>query len=209
MPTSLGAAASSLLAGKGKTPLPPPPAALLGLEEEEGGGRSGGKTEGSSGKAGKESGQKRKLTTVEELMLNEKRKKERDAAEQAERKAEEEKDEALGPDEAWLCKGIIVKVVNKKLGGGKYYKKKGVVQSVDKYAAQVKVNDLGHVLSLDQEHLETVIPSAGGEVLVVAGKYKGQVGVLKSIEEEEFAARVHLEKSGERLLPYENISKLA
>ena len=34
--------------------------------------------------------------------------------------------------------------------------------------------ETGHVLKLDQEHLETVIPAAGGEILVVGGKYKGK-----------------------------------
>ena len=30
----------------------------------------------------------------------------------------------------WLTKGIVVKVMNKKLGDGKYYKAKGVVKEV-------------------------------------------------------------------------------
>ena len=30
----------------------------------------------------------------------------------------------------WLTEGIVVKVMNKKLGGGKYYKAKGVVKEV-------------------------------------------------------------------------------
>ena len=48
------------------------------------------------------------------------------------------------------------------------------VQVRDTYVGEIKMIDTGHVLKLDQEHLETVIPAAGGEVLVVAGKYKGK-----------------------------------
>lgn len=59
----------------------------------------------------------------------------------------------------WLQPGIVVKIVNKKLGGGKYFKKKGVVLSViDRYVGEVSVLDMSAVLKLDQEDLETVIP---------------------------------------------------
>lgn len=56
---------------------------------------------------------------------------------------------------------IVVKVVTKRLGD-KYYKEKGVVVDViDKYVGVIKMLETGHKLKLDQEHLETVIPSPG------------------------------------------------
>ena len=46
---------------------------------------------------------------------------------------------------------IIVKVLNKKVGGGNYYKKKGTVVKVEqKYIGHVKMSDSGHVLKVDQ-----------------------------------------------------------
>lgn len=61
----------------------------------------------------------------------------------------------------WLLEGIVVKVVTKALGD-KYYKQKGVVlQVIDRYAGVIKLLETGHKLKLDQEHLETVIPSPG------------------------------------------------
>jgi DNA/RNA-binding protein KIN17 len=53
---------------------------------------------------------------------------------------------------------------------------------------EIKMLDSSAVLKLDQEHLETVIPAIHGEILVVNGKYRGQVGVLVGLEEEIFAA---------------------
>lgn len=58
----------------------------------------------------------------------------------------------------WLCEGITVKIANKTVGGGKYYKLKGVVvRVVDEFVAEVKVEGMA-VLRLDQDDLETVIP---------------------------------------------------
>mmetsp|Transcript_38863 Transcript_38863/g.91939 ORF Transcript_38863/g.91939 Transcript_38863/m.91939 type:complete len:400 (-) Transcript_38863:81-1280(-) len=152
-------------------------------------------------------GSKRKLSAVEEIILKDKRKKEEQERERVE--METIQAEATVTDD-WLAKGIVVKVVHKKLADGKYYKKKGVVKSVkDKFTAEVKMVDTGHTLKLDQEHLETVIPSVGGEVLVVNGPYRGEVGVLRGLEEAAFSAIVTLEKSGKRSIPYEHLSKLA
>jgi len=54
-----------------------------------------------------------------------------------------------------------VKVITKRLGD-KFYKEKGViVQVIDKYVAVVRIISTGTKVKLDQEHLETVIPSAG------------------------------------------------
>lgn len=73
----------------------------------------------------------------------------------------------------WLFKDIIVKVMNKKIGGGKYYKQKGTVSEVvNRYGAKVQMFDaaLGKV-TIDQDELQTVIPAAGKDVLVLNGRY--------------------------------------
>mmetsp|Transcript_19993 Transcript_19993/g.49993 ORF Transcript_19993/g.49993 Transcript_19993/m.49993 type:complete len:402 (+) Transcript_19993:36-1241(+) len=176
----------------------------FGEDDEDAGGSvsSSMKKDGAKG-GGSKAGEKRKLTAAEEIMMSEKKHKER--------KMETEKEEEAAADkDHWLHKGIVVKVVHKKVGDGKYYKKKGVVKEVhDTYIGEVKMIDTGHVLKLDQEHLETVIPSVDGEVLVVNGRYRGQVGILLGLNEKEFAARIRLEKGGEKPLPYEHVCKLA
>lgn len=46
-------------------------------------------------------------------------------------------------------------VLNKKVGGGAYYKEKGVVIKIhDKYLAEVEILSSGDVLKLDQSDLE-------------------------------------------------------
>lgn len=88
-------------------------------------------------------------SAMEQIMQEEERKK------QIARQREEK---SLRHDH-WLHPGIVVKIMNKKVGEGKYYKQKGVVLSViDKYVGEVSVLECNTVLRIDQEHLETVIP---------------------------------------------------
>ena len=64
----------------------------------------------------------------------------------------------------WLYRDIIVRIINKKLADGKYFKRKAIVDRViDNYMAEVEVldsgrdtNDGGDILRLDQDDLETV-----------------------------------------------------
>ena len=75
-------------------------------------------------------------------MQKEKRQKEAQKAERTQRAQEEEAaDLDLGDAcEPWLHKGIVVKVVHKKLADGKFYKKKGVVQQVrDEFVGEIKM----------------------------------------------------------------------
>ncbi|NXF93786.1 KIN17 protein, partial [Eubucco bourcierii] len=114
----------------------------------------------------------------------------------------------------WLQPEIVVKIVTKKLGE-KYHKKKGVVKEVlDKYTAVVKMIDSGDKLKLDQTHLETVIPAPGKKVMVLNGGYRGNEGILESINEKKFSATITIDSGplkGRRVedIQYEDISKLA
>ncbi|KAF1450099.1 KIN17 protein, partial [Pygoscelis papua] len=114
----------------------------------------------------------------------------------------------------WLQPEIIVKIVTKKLGE-KYHKKKAVVKEViDKYTAVVKMIDSGDKLKLDQTHLETVIPAPGKKVMVLNGGYRGNEGILESINEKRFSATIIIDSGplkGRRVedIQYEDISKLA
>ncbi|NWW77355.1 KIN17 protein, partial [Climacteris rufus] len=114
----------------------------------------------------------------------------------------------------WLQPEIIVKIVTKKLGE-KYHKKKAVVKEViDKYTAVVKVIDSGDKLKLDQTHLETVIPAPGKKVMVLNGGYRGNEGILESINEKRFSVTITIDSGplkGRRVedIQYEDVSKLA
>ena len=157
---------------------------------------------------------KRKMSALEEIM------------EQGKKKAKEE--EAKKPKiRSWLRPGIVVKVVTKSLGD-KYYKKKGRVKEViDDFAALIVMSETGAKVKLDQDHLETVIPGEGREVLhaiftlpvlhttlqvvVLWGENMGEIATLRSIDTEKFSACLKLvtgQQAGDKVkLPYEQFSK--
>ncbi|KAM8973424.1 DNA/RNA-binding protein KIN17 [Pelodytes ibericus] len=113
----------------------------------------------------------------------------------------------------WLQPDIVVKIITKRLGD-KYHKKKAVVKEVvDKYTAIVKLIDSGDKLKLDQTHLETVLPAPGKRILVLNGGYKGNFGILESINEKAFSATIVIDSGplkGRKVegMPYEDISKV-
>uniref|UniRef100_A0A8C5PEF4 DNA/RNA-binding protein KIN17 n=1 Tax=Leptobrachium leishanense TaxID=445787 RepID=A0A8C5PEF4_9ANUR len=125
---------------------------------------------------------------------------------------EEEKKKTERTDN-WLTPDIIVKIITKRLGE-RYYKKKAVIKEViGKYTAIVKLVDSGDRLKLDQTHLETVLPAPGKKVLVLNGGYKGNFGILESIDEKSFSAAIIIESGplkGRKIsgIPYEDISKV-
>lgn len=109
----------------------------------------------------------------------------------------------------WLMKELLVKVVNKKVGGGVFYKKKGVVTGVeDIYTALLEMRDSGAVLRIDQDDLETVIPKPGKRIAIVKGKYRAQRGTLERIDVSKYTVSVMLD-SGKRLsdADYESVCR--
>lgn len=130
-------------------------------------------------------------------------------------KEEEKAKEKINRKDYWLCDGIIVKIMSKALAEKGYYKKKGLVRRViDKYVGEIEMLDTKHVLRVDQEELETVIPQIGGLVKIVNGAYRGSTARLLAINTDKFCAKVQIEKGiyDGRVLPaveYEDICKLA
>lgn len=118
------------------------------------------------------------------------------------------------PIEGWLKERLMVKVITKNLGN-KYYKAKGVVQSAEKdgFVGKVKLKSpeevSGHVIRLDQEYLETVIPAIGKTILILWGKYKGKKAIVKKLNIEHYSIDVKLEDN-ERIIEnllYEQVCK--
>ncbi|XP_071723474.1 KIN17-like protein [Rutidosis leptorrhynchoides] len=137
-------------------------------------------------------------SAIEELMFEEERKKEK-----------------INRKDYWLCEGIVVKVMSKALAEKGYYKQKGVVKKViDKYVGEIEMLETKHVLRVDQEELETVIPQIGGLVKIVNGAYRGSNARLLGVNTEKFCAKLQIEKGiydGRVLkaVEYEDICKLS
>ena len=62
-------------------------------------------------------------------------------------------------------------------------------------------------MQVDQAHLETVLPSPGGKVLILKGAYTGQAGTLKSIDQDKFQAEVETKDKKLHWIEYEDVSK--
>lgn len=148
----------------------------------------------------KEETNKRKKSAIEALIEEEIREKE------AKRLKRREKEEL-----PWLKSRIIVKIKTKSLGE-KYYKQKGeIMQVMDKFKALIQLlNNAGNKVTVDQNDLETVIPSIGRQVLVLNGKYRGEKATLKALNVDTFSAELKLVHNDKCIqLPYEHFSKLA
>ncbi|XP_067683809.1 DNA/RNA-binding protein KIN17-like [Haliotis asinina] len=126
---------------------------------------------------------------------------------------EEKKKEKVNRKDYWLQKGIVVKIVSKKLGD-KFYKKKAYVKEVkDLYTGIIKTLDSGDTIKVDQTHVETVIPAIGKEVMVVNGAYRGERAVLEDIDTKKFCCTIKINSgliTGRVVegVQYEDISKL-
>ncbi|KFK35581.1 hypothetical protein AALP_AA4G009500 [Arabis alpina] len=130
-------------------------------------------------------------------------------------KEDEKKKERTNRKDYWLFEGIVVKVMSKALVEKGYYKQKGVVKKViDKYVGEIEMVDTKHVLRVDQEELETVLPQIGGLVKIVNGAYRGSNAKLLGVDMDKFCAKVQIEKGvydGRviKSIEYEDICKLA
>ncbi|CAK8540968.1 unnamed protein product [Lathyrus sativus] len=128
---------------------------------------------------------------------------------------EERKKEKINRKDYWLHEGIFVKVMNKVLAEKGYYKQKGVVRKViDKYVGEIEMLESKHVLKVDQEELETVIPQVGGRVKIVNGAYRGSLARLLGVDTDQFCAKVQIEKGAYdgrvlKAVEYEDICKVA
>lgn len=111
-------------------------------------------------------------------------------------------------------KQLKKQIINKKVGGGKYFKQKGRVERViDKFVGEVKLLESGDRLRIDQDELETVIPAVGGTVLILNGRGKGLLAEMLELDVDNYAAKVRVLEGvlkGEKLkgAAYEDISKV-
>ncbi|GMF61797.1 unnamed protein product [Phytophthora fragariaefolia] len=180
-------------------------AALAGGEKAAAFGGADGSAEQQQRREPREDG---KPSAVDAIMQEEERRRQ-----QRRRRLEDEARRQR--KENWVAPGIVVKVTNKKVGDGRYYKRKAAVKQVeDKFCATVELLDSGDVLRLDQDDLETVIPKPGRMVKVVNGLGRGCVAKLLDISVDDYCARIRIDSGshkGEVLdrVEYEDICRLA
>lgn len=148
-------------------------------------------------------GNVKKRSKVEELMARELEMKSRHNVTVPSKKEKSE--------DVWICKNIIVKVVSPSLKEHGYFKKKGRITKVEGYEAEIEMFGSGDVVRVDQQELETVVPSVGKDILVVRGEYKGETGTLESLEKEKYGGIVKIKHSGQDVsifLEYDSFSKV-
>ena len=119
----------------------------------------------------------------------------------------------------WLRRDILVRITSKKLTGGKYFKRKAVVDRVldDKFTAEVEVldsgpheRDGGDVLRLDQDDLETVVPKVGKWVRILNGPGRSKKARVVSLNADRQLAVLELEDGTFlKSVGYEDFSKVA
>merc|ERR1711936_1056737 len=63
---------------------------------------------------------------------------------------------------------------------------------IDDFAALVVITETGAKVKLDQDHLETVVPGEGREVVVLWGEHGGEIATLRNIDTEKFSASLKL-----------------
>ena len=130
----------------------------------------------------------------------------------------------------WMCECLVVKIKNKTVGGGVYYKKKARILkcNVDMLTADVRVlassssksseddSTAGTKIRISQKDLETVIPKPNlseerSRVMLLRGQHRGMTGTLIKLNVKRFTCAVKLDDgSGQTVknIEYEDVSKV-
>jgi hypothetical protein len=107
-------------------------------------------------------------------------------------------------DDTWVYRNIIVRIISQELNGGKYFRRKAVVDRVvSPHVAEITVlepkegqgDDItGDVLQIDQVDLETVVPKETGvKVRLLRGKYRGKKAKVKQLDKRNYTAHLKVD----------------
>jgi G patch domain/KOW motif-containing protein len=101
------------------------------------------------------------------------------------------------PTHTWLCTKIRVKIVSKDFQGGKYYCKAGwIVDLLGNGKCSILIDDSNRLVEgFKESDLESCVPSAGGQVVVLRGEYKGERGKIIEKDSKRDRVQVQLEDS--------------
>jgi hypothetical protein len=99
----------------------------------------------------------------------------------------------------WVVPHIRVRIINKHFNGGKYYNLKGRVDDVVSVSRFTVVLDGGgNILEgMLEKDVETALPKVGGNVMILRGEHKGEVGKLLERSSNTSVAAVQLESEME------------
>merc|ERR1712228_995847 len=90
----------------------------------------------------------------------------------------------------WICNGLKVRCIK----NGKYFRQKGIVNDViDEYRFCVQMVNDNHLLELEEDEVETVVPKKGSLVMILRGKYKKERGCILIKHKKKQYASVQLE----------------
>eukprot|EP00479_Gromia_sphaerica_P007221 TRINITY_DN2329_c0_g1_i1.p1 TRINITY_DN2329_c0_g1~~TRINITY_DN2329_c0_g1_i1.p1 ORF type:complete len:167 (-),score=37.84 TRINITY_DN2329_c0_g1_i1:72-572(-) len=111
-------------------------------------------------------------------------------------------------EKSWVRTGIVVKIMNKKIGHGAYFKQKGTITEVPKkFEALVRLKNGAH-LQIDQTMLETVLPALNKRVAVLVGEHEGKIGVIRGIDETAFKAEIDIPDAGNVYISFDHVCKM-
>lgn len=103
----------------------------------------------------------------------------KDKKDKAERKSSSSSSSSKKTQPNWVTSHIRVRVISEKVGKGRFYGKKGVVQDVISLGICDVRMDSGDLLEqVKQSWLDTALPKPGGRVMVVRGGMRNSVGTL-------------------------------
>ncbi|KAI6238333.1 G-patch domain-containing protein [Aphelenchoides fujianensis] len=93
----------------------------------------------------------------------------------------------------WVAPELRVRVISRDYKDGRYFKQKmRVLDAADRDHCELR-DDSGRIHTLKQKHLETVIPKGrGGQVMIVAGKHRGQVGQVVERDDRRYQVDVRM-----------------
>ena len=157
----------------------------------------------------------KKMSAMEEILFHQTKLKQKEkelAMKKEEEMKEEERRKKMKSQEEeeevpWIVKNIIVRVLNRNLAKGRFYKKKGVIVGTQEFVAKIEMFESGKRIRIDQDDLETVIPKLGKQVLVLSGKKKGSIAIVESLDKTKYKAILEM-SNGERVRKsYDSISK--
>jgi G patch domain/KOW motif-containing protein len=110
-------------------------------------------------------------------------------------KQRQQQPQTLPLHKLWVASLIRIRIVDKRIGGGKLYLKKGTVMDVrPDGSCDVRLEEEGRgVVTVHQDQLETVVPKEpGAGVMVVAGEHRGRRGRLLQANKSSGAAALQL-----------------
>lgn len=93
----------------------------------------------------------------------------------------------------------MVKILDKELGEGDYYKKKGRITNYEGLWANVTIEDSGDIIKIHQKNLSTVVPNIGRTVVILEkGKYQKEKAILKSFDKETNEGTLSIEQKSKK-----------